>query len=614
MGNKLFKQIVPIFFIWILLSACSGQVAGPTTAVVTTIAINNTETATPTSTQAPTSQPVIPTSTPFPQPTLKSVALFSDIHAQVNWQLKSKFMAQAASFISLQEGWSATETQLIHTRDGGKTWQIVADTPDTFSRLDFASPVKGWGLGKEWLYVTSDGGKTWKQQLKGSFDAGQGVWKTDIDFINEQVGWLTEEGSVLQTQDGGKTWGEMKIPPSGFPDSLYSISFTTPKKGWLMRGNCSQPNCNLTLLKTQDGGNTWDPIASGGFNDKNGTLPSFRSPDEIFFLDDLHGWFVGAFYNLGVSTVDGGKSWQELSGVITIAGPALHQLRMFNPLQGIADHWTGGFYAVVRTDNGGKTWEQIFPPLAPIRNLQFFDFMHGIGLRNENTSSFLLSTTDGGKTWLKGEDLSSCDTQFLNDKAGWGICNFGQASSLYGKLYRTIDGGKSWQLVVTPDSLVQINAHFMDAEIGVVSDNWDRLFGTQDSGKTWQPVQITQGKFPLRDDQAGWLMGSYKTLDHADKTDTTWVPVLEVGSISQFDPVTNSVAYVSANYYCELLKTIDGGRTWTRILIDGITEPDGYFNFYFVDPQHGWLVSNQGLFKTADGGLTWDQILPEIGR
>jgi len=120
----------------------------------------------------------------------------------------------------------------------------------------------------------------------------------------------------------------------------------------------------------------------------------------------------------------------------------------------------------------------------------------------------------------------------------------------------------------------------------------------------------------LMKDQSGWLMGGFGTIYHAESTDSNWVPVLEIGDISQFNPVTGSVAFVSSNMLGELLKTMDGGKTWTRISIEGIIVSHNYryFYSYFVDPQHGWLASNGSIFRTADGGLIWDQIMPKMNR
>ena len=117
----------------------------------------------------------------------------------------------------------------------------------------------------------------------------------------------------------------------------------------------------------------------------------------------------------------------------------------------------------------------------------------------------------------------------------------------------------------------------------------------------------------LLNEKSGWQTDGDKTIYHASPADSTWVQVLSIGSITQFDPVSDSVAFVSGNYYGDFLKTVDGGKSWTRIYMQDIIDGNNYFNFNFVDAQHGWLASDQGLFRTNDGGQTWDQIQPQVG-
>ena len=613
MGLQLFKRTISVLFTCILLTACSDQTLNPVTLTQTVKTIIPPVIAAPTATPTLTSLPAEPAfpGIPSAQPTLEPPAPVSEIHTRINWNLKTRFVAQATSFINLQQGWAAAETELVQTIDGGQTWLKVSDTPDVFFRLDFVSPTNGWGMGADWLYITKDGGKTWERQLQKTFTTSSSLWKPNFDFINDQVGWLTINNQVLITQDGGQTWQKANVPSitGEYADPSYSISFITPEKGWILQADCVMPTCLVILYKTQDGGIIWQEVARSGFVGASGSLPSMRPPDEIFFLDDNHGWLVGSMYG-DFATEDGGKTWKQ-NHTLGGAGPSLHQIRMFSPQQGIADFWVGGYNAVVRTDDGGKTWEQILPSTYPITNFQFFNTQNGVGLDSDVNGTSLLTTKNGGETWQKVRE-SPCTTQFISEKSGWGVCYFNPSNKTSGLLYHTSDGGSSWQLIPIPDSLVTLNARFMDDQTGVVWDYWDHLFGTQDAGKTWQPVQVYQSKFPLRDNQSGWLTAGDKIIYHASPTDSTWVQVLPIGTITQFDPVSDDAAFVSYNYYGEFLKTVDGGKTWARILMDDIIDGNNYFHFNFVDAQHGWLASNQGLFRTTDGGLTWDQILPNI--
>lgn len=76
---------------------------------------------------------------------------------------------------------------------------------------------------------------------------------------------------------------------------------------------------------------------------------------------------------------------------------------------------------------------------------------------------------------------------------------------------------------------------------------------------------------------------------------------------------SSTVGYLIGNKYQgfkgRVLKTIDGGNTWTEILI--VTIPDcGFLNVaYFTDDNHGWLGGEHYNFVTTNGGATWTEIL-----
>jgi len=62
-----------------------------------------------------------------------------------------------------------------------------------------------------------------------------------------------------------------------------------------------------------------------------------------------------------------------------------------------------------------------------------------------------------------------------------------------------------------------------------------------------------------------------------------------------------------------LFKTIDGGRTWKRII--SIRTEFKLRDIAFIDRDHGWAVGDSGaILYTADGGESWvDSSLPEMG-
>jgi photosystem II stability/assembly factor-like uncharacterized protein len=69
---------------------------------------------------------------------------------------------------------------------------------------------------------------------------------------------------------------------------------------------------------------------------------------------------------------------------------------------------------------------------------------------------------------------------------------------------------------------------------------------------------------------------------------------------------TNQVGYIGGSD-STLLKTMDGGKTWTRMAIV-LTDNIGWHNITdinFVDAATGYMLDNNSIFRTTDGGASW---------
>jgi photosystem II stability/assembly factor-like uncharacterized protein len=100
-----------------------------------------------------------------------------------------------------------------------------------------------------------------------------------------------------------------------------SLSFVSPKHGWMLgSAPCGQAVCT-TVVGTNDGGLTWH---ERGTVDAPLTLDDVTGVTQIRFADALHGW---AFDPAVYATADGGATWQKqrTSGgrpLVALAGDA----------------------------------------------------------------------------------------------------------------------------------------------------------------------------------------------------------------------------------------------------------------------------------------------------
>ena len=67
-----------------------------------------------------------------------------------------------------------------------------------------------------------------------------------------------------------------------------------------------------------------------------------------------------------------------------------------------------------------------------------------------------------------------------------------------------------------------------------------------------------------------------------------------------------------------LLRTVDGGKTWQRM--SPLTQDesrfgrlrDMYIRIFFITTTRGWMMANSGTWQTEDGGLTWRQLFTDL--
>ena len=135
-------------------------------------------------------------------------------------------------FATAKKGWIAAErTHILHTEDGGKTWQIQFKDEDFILKsVSFCDQLNGWVVGEYgYIYHTSNGGKTWERQA-GEFGFSEetgdiigGDFLFDVVAVDTKTAWVAGiDGYVSQTIDGGATWQKMK---KGLPHThLFGIT------------------------------------------------------------------------------------------------------------------------------------------------------------------------------------------------------------------------------------------------------------------------------------------------------------------------------------------------------------------------------------------------------
>jgi len=296
-------------------------------------------------------------------------------------------------------------------------------------------------------------------------------------------------------------WYQQYSEPQGY---FLDIDFTAVDDGWVAG--------LWKMMRTTDGGNNWVTLI-----DRPQTNTTIQ---RISFVNDTIGWYIEQ--------------------------------------NGDDNHCT-----IYKTSNGGDDWivQYISPQFTLIWDLEFINQNLGFGVGSDPTFPILFKTTNSGNSWgIVSIDNVYAPTIrtlfFLDALQGWVA---GDA------IYKTTDGGFTWNMLVGPYSEYIFDIQFTTPTIGWYSD----LFGikkTTDGGTTWIQ-QATGGD--------GWHQSSLYFID----SDT--------------------------GYFCafnKVLKTTNGGSSWVSQL-EGSTL--NLSDVCFVDPSHGWLLGYTPgrIFHTDNGGL-----------
>ena len=257
-------------------------------------------------------------------------------------------------FTSEQNGWAVGVSPfeldfpgfIGYTTDGGATWnRAEIDIKDQLASLYFLDDKHGWAIGENGMIAATTNGRDWELQTSKVGNGLKGIY-----FINKDVGFAVgANDTILSTTTGGRSW---KVLQGGIlgavgddEATMYNaIQFIDESTGWVA-GVHVVPlvSQNSVIQKTTDGGQSWESQETGAED----------VLQDIFFLDDKHGWAVGD-NGLILHTSNGGGRW---SAQVSGTEETLRSIRFADKYMGWAVGGDLGVGVIVQTNNGGKDWE-----------------------------------------------------------------------------------------------------------------------------------------------------------------------------------------------------------------------------------------------------------------
>jgi photosystem II stability/assembly factor-like uncharacterized protein len=316
---------------------------------------------------------------------------------------------------------------------------------------------------------------------------------------------------------------------------------------------------------------------------------------------------------------------------------------------------------VWKSDDYGRTWNPIFDheptqsigaiAVAPSDpNIIYVSSGEGLHRPDLSVGNGIYKSADAGKTWthlglVDGQQIPAIAVDPRDPNHVFAaVLGHPYGPSEGRGIYRSTDGGKNWQKVISKDE----NTGGSDVEIDpsnpdvVYASMWEvregpwedgnefngaggGLFKSTDGGSTWHaltnglPKDLSQIYVAIAPSDSHRLYATLSTaagklsVYRSDDAGDSWSQITDdprpagrIGggdlSIPKVDPKNPDVLYVVSTV---TMRSSDGGRTWVGFR--GAPGGDDYQNLW-INPNNGniiLIVSDQGAIVTVNAGASW---------
>ena len=412
---------------------------------------------------------------------------------------------------------------LYRSDDAGTTWTHVNGENRIYGRgSDFAC-VRVDPKNKDVIYVANT--STYRSDNAGvSFTAIKGapggddyhtVW---INPKNPDIILLALDQGATISVNHGRTWSSWYNQPTA---QFYHVSTDNQTPYWVYGGQQESGSAGVAS-RGNDGEITfreWHPVGAAEY--------AYVAPDP------LNPRFVYGG-GMGGNTI---SRWDRVTGEVEHFGPqgTFRHVRTFPVLFSPKDPHIlyVGFQSVVKTADGGKTWETISPDLSretydvPASVASYGDaaktqatrrgVVYSLGpspldvniLWAGTDDGLIQLTTDGGKNWKNvtpspmkpWSKVSQLDASHFDGRSVYAAINSIRLDDQKPHIFRTHDNGASWTEIVRglPDGPINVVREDPLRKGLLFAGSETAVFVSFNDGDDWQPLRLNMPATSIRD-------------------------------------------------------------------------------------------------------------------
>lgn len=250
--------------------------------------------------------------------------------------------------------------------------------------------------------------------------------------------------------------------------------------------------------------------------------------------------------------------------------PPVHSpLGLERPLMAVARAGTrlvvaGRLGGIYWSEDGGRRWNQAQVPLSvDLTAMQFVDAQRGWVTGHDGV---VLATEDGGRSWQRRLDGREAAALMHTAYAGAGESDDAalQVAADEARRFAEEDGARPF-----------LDLAFLDARQGYVVGAWGLIFRTDDGGRSWQPwMHRTDNPGALhlnairRIGEELWIVGERGLMLRHETASDRFVAVESPYTGSYFGIAGSGDTRLAYGLEGKVFRSTDGGRRWQSAAVD----------------------------------------------